>query len=111
MEGIQMESKKQMTLEERINDFQYCVACDLHEEDRQMVLDFSAYWTECGPKSKKFRAELEKVFNVKRRFATWKRNNEKWNVNNKPKFIEKVIDKQNNLEELFNLIDKKHGTN
>lgn len=96
-----------MTLEERIQDFQYCVACDLHEEDRQMVLDFSDYWTEHSPKSKKFRAELEKVFNVKRRFATWKKNNEKWNkiVNQKPTFQQQAIAKQESLDKLFKQID------
>lgn len=102
-----------MTLEERIQDFQYCVACDLHEEDRQMVLDFSSYWTEHSPRSKKFRAELEKVFNVKRRFATWKRNNEKWNkiVNPKPTFKETAIQKQLNLNDLINQWKQEDGIN
>ncbi|MDJ0503789.1 MAG: hypothetical protein PX635_00875 [Nostocales cyanobacterium LE14-WE12] len=31
------------------------------------------------------------------------------NVNNKPKFMEKVVEKQNNLTELFNQIDQKYG--
>ena len=73
-----------MTLEERIKDFYYCVACDLHQEDSQMVLAFSSYWTEHSLNGKKFRAEKEKVFCVKKRFATWKRNNDKWTVKSKP---------------------------
>jgi hypothetical protein len=100
-----------MTLEERIYEFSSECFKVLYNEDEGIRIDFTDYWTEHSPGAKKARWEKEKVFDIKRRFATWKRNNEKWNVNNKPKFMEKVIDKQNNLEELFNLIDKKHGTN
>ena len=98
-----------MTLEDRINEFYKLAYSVIGSEN--IDLNFLEYWTEHSPGAKKARWEKEKVFDIKRRFATWKRNNEKWNVNNKPKFMEKVIDKQNNLEELFNLIDKKHGTN
>ena len=100
-----------MTLEERINDFKYCVACDLHEEDRQMVLDFSAYWTEHSPRSKKFRAELEKVFDIKKRFATWKRNSEKWDKKpiQKATFVDKVMTKEESLNNLFKTLENEYG--
>ena len=68
-----------MTLEERIEDFKYVVACELHDQPQQEVLNFSSYWTECSINGKKARWEKEKVFDIKRRWATWQRNNLKWN--------------------------------
>src|SRR5688572_21182317 len=84
-----------MTLEEKIKEFKYCVACDLHDQDIELVLEFSSYWTEYSPGAKKARWEKEKVFDIKKRFATWKRNAEKWNKQktDNPTFKEQVIKK------------------
>lgn len=43
-------------------------------EDKTLVDQFNDYWTEKGLTAKKMRFEKEKVFDIKRRFATWKRN-------------------------------------
>jgi hypothetical protein len=47
-------------------------------ESEEMVNEFISYWTEKSLNGKKMRFEKEKVFDIKRRFATWKRNAEKW---------------------------------
>ena len=56
------------------------------ERDRDMVDEFISYWSEHKPSGRKMRFEMEKVFAVKRRFATWKRNAEKFgpSIKNKP---------------------------
>jgi hypothetical protein len=43
------------------------------------LIKFFDYWTEKNHSGKKMRFEMEKVFDVKRRFSTWQSNNKKWN--------------------------------
>jgi len=48
--------------------------------DKQMLADFQAYWTEPDKKGK-MRYEAEKYFDISRRLATWKRNQNKFHTN------------------------------
>lgn len=68
-----------MTLQERISDFDIGTRHLLIGETESLVKEFIDYWTEHSLNGKKFRAEKEKVFDIKKRFSTWKRNNLKWN--------------------------------
>lgn len=47
--------------------------------DKDMQQEFLDYWTEKNPGGKKERWQMEKVFDVKRRWGTWTRNAKKFN--------------------------------
>jgi len=47
-------------------------------EDLQHKQNFLDYWTEANPNGKKERWQMERVFDVKRRFSTWLRNHKRW---------------------------------
>ena len=47
-------------------------------EDLQHKQNFLDYWTEANPNGKKERWQMERVFDVKRRFLTWLRNHKRW---------------------------------
>lgn len=50
-------------------------------ESESLIDEFISYWTEKGIRAKKMRFEKEPVFDLKRRFTTWKRNASKFNTN------------------------------
>ncbi len=73
---------------------------DFTEEELKLKEDFFEYWTEKNPNGKKERWQMEKVFDVKKRFRTFIKNNEKWNKGkiipkhtptNKPADLDKLI--------------------
>lgn len=47
--------------------------------EKSMLNDFYAYWTEKNENGKKMRFEMEKVFDVGRRIATWAKNDKNYN--------------------------------
>jgi hypothetical protein len=57
--------------EQEFNDL---ASIKLIGEDSGMIEDFCLYWTEKSINGRKMRFEKEKVFDIKRRFNTWKRN-------------------------------------
>jgi hypothetical protein len=64
------------TIEERKNDFMKLVAENgVEKYGQEMCREFFGYWTESNPNGKKMRFEMQKVFDVKRRLATWNKNN------------------------------------
>lgn len=70
------------TIEERKNEFMQLVADNgVEKYGQEMCRDFFDYWTESNPNGKKMRFEMQKVFDVKRRLATWNSNNFKTNKN------------------------------
>lgn len=74
------EVDNQESLTGRFGKFEHCVFSTIlaeSEDDRQDMADFISYWTECN--GKKMRFEMEKVFDIKKRFATWQRNSIKFN--------------------------------
>ncbi len=74
----------------------------LKDENESMFNEFISYWTEKGIRGKKMRFEKEPVFDIKRRFATWKRNSTKFNTN-KPNPINGTINAYN---EVLNMINR-----
>jgi hypothetical protein len=67
------------TIEQRANDFKEKLAPFLKDFGRDTLNDFFYYWTEHNEGGRKMRFEMQKVFNVKRRLATWKRNESRYN--------------------------------
>lgn len=60
------------TLEQRQIDFGIQVKGYVERYGEKMCKDFFAYWTEKNTNGKKMRFEMEKVFDLPRRLATWK---------------------------------------
>jgi hypothetical protein len=54
------------------------IESEFSTEDLQHKENFLNYWTEMNPGGRKQRWELERVFDVKRRFQTWLRNHKRW---------------------------------
>ena len=48
------------------------------EEIDRYKQEFLEYWTEKSPGGRKERWQMERVFDVKRRFSTWLRNHKRW---------------------------------
>lgn len=70
------------SLEERANDFMQDVArIGLAKYGEEMCREFYDYWTERNTNGKKMRFEMQKVFDISRRLATWNKNNFKHYTN------------------------------
>lgn len=64
------------TIDERKNDFMQEVADNgVEKYGQEMCREFFDYWTESNPNGKKMRFEMQKVFDIKKRLATWNKNN------------------------------------
>lgn len=76
------------SIEERKKDFMQSVADNgLEKYGQEMCREFFDYWTESNPNGKKMRFEMQKVFEIKKRLATWNKNNlKKQNYGNKRDF-------------------------
>lgn len=76
----------------------------LNGEDQHLIDQFTDYWTEKGLTAKKMRFEKERVFDIKRRFATWKRNAERFNkpINGKPCPIQGTLNAYEQAKNILN---------
>jgi len=54
------------------------IESSLSPEDLQHKQEFLDYWTEMNPGGRKQRWELERVFDLKRRYQTWLKNHKRW---------------------------------
>jgi len=74
-----------MTLEQRKKDFVLDVYS--YDEPKDLLDDFISYWTEHNKGGRKMRFEMSKnqPFNIGRRIGTWKRNQKRFNPENKEK--------------------------
>ena len=65
--------EKESTLNKRIEDFKKSIQSieGINKEDKN---DFFLYWTEMNKSGTKFRAEMEKTFDVRRRLKRWANN-------------------------------------
>lgn len=90
-----------MTLEERKLEF-----CNLAYSilGNESLTDFLEYWTEHSFNGKKMRFEKEKVFDIKRRFATWQRNSVKWNKADSG-FLSHALKVEQNKDDYFKRLD------
>ena len=78
-------SKVNKSIEIRIEDFKKSIHAikDISNKDKE---DFYAYWTEKNKSGTKFRAEMQKTFDINLRLKRWASNN--FNSANKNKFPE-----------------------
>jgi len=78
-------SKLNKSIEERIKDFKKSIHAieGINENDKN---DFFNYWTEKNKSGTKFRAELQRTFDINLRLKRWASNN--FNTSNKSKFPE-----------------------
>jgi hypothetical protein len=65
------------TPEQRLLIFQNKVAEYIEVYPREMLRAFFDYWTEQNEGGRKFRFEMQKVFDVKKRLVTWSKNEKK----------------------------------
>lgn len=82
------DENKDLTKEERCEKFSERVwnENELYATlNAQEVEKFINYWTESGDNQKKIRFELERVFDIKKRMATWAANNLKFTANGNQK--------------------------
>jgi len=87
---------------ERKAEFKNSLSPFLSEYGKGFLNEFFSYWTEKNPRGIKMRFEKEKTFDVSRRLATWKANNEKWakqkpGTKEKPMVYNDVMEKLNNM--------------
>lgn len=71
-EGVAVDkSTTSKTLQERQIEFGQKVKSYSDKYPQEMLKDFFHYWTEKNDNGKKMRFEMQKVFDIKRRLATW----------------------------------------
>ncbi|HPC36729.1 MAG TPA: replication protein [Candidatus Marinimicrobia bacterium] len=77
--------EKKETIQKKECDFDKSLASlfseiesDFTPEELQHKQEFLDYWTEKNPNGKKERWQMEKVFDVKRRYQTWLRKSKLW---------------------------------
>jgi hypothetical protein len=91
--------KETNTIEERKAIFKSkVIVCE--ENYIPSLKEFFDYWSEHNDNGKKMRFEMSKnqPFNIKRRLATWKKNNKNWNNNQqKPLSLADKMKQQHNL--------------
>ena len=80
---------KTKTLEERKDDFTWKCVEFIGEYPDELVCEFKDYWTEHNEGGKKMRFEMSKnqPFNIKRRLATWKKNQKNYGTTTTKKGI------------------------
>jgi len=77
---------KKKSLEERKQIFIEQIDCFRHEYGIELIRLFYEYWSEHNEGGSKMRFEMSKnqPFNIRRRLATWKKNQKNYNNGNKP---------------------------
>lgn len=90
------------THEQREKDFMNKLVPFVETYGKEMLREFYNYWTEKNDNGKKMRFEMQKVFDVSRRLATWSKNN-KFKNNG----IQQITAKQSNRNAI---IAAKYGT-
>ena len=82
--------KKTKTLEERKSYFMFKVGEHCDDYNEEFNEEFVGYWTEHNDNGKKMRFEMSKnqPFNIKRRLATWKKNQKNYGKSNTKKGID-----------------------
>ena len=75
---------------------------------KEMCLEFYHYWCEMNPGGKKMRWEMEKIFDVVRRLATWQSHDKKWSKPLSKSFAEQKAEKQEaELKTIKSVVDPK----
>lgn len=69
---------KERGIDDRKREFYNSLIPYLDEFGKDTLKEFYEYWTEHSPMQRKFRAEKEKAFDIKRRLTKWKENEERF---------------------------------
>jgi len=71
-------AKEKMSIEERKKEFWGRLVPYIEQGlyTKEMVTDFYLYWTEANERGKRMRFEMEKIFELRRRLATWRKREE-----------------------------------
>ena len=78
--------------------------------EKEMCLEFYNYWVEMNPNGKKMRFEMERVFDVVRRLATWKSHDKKWSKPLAKSFADQKAEKQETeLKTIKSVVDHEVG--
>lgn len=72
---------KAESIESRKEKFYQSLVPYVEKYGREMVRDFFDYWTELTPSGRKMRVEQQRVFEIPKRLATWKKNEMKYETN------------------------------
>jgi hypothetical protein len=103
-------------IDERKQDFITMVNHEIvviSESDMIALNDFIGYWTEHNPGGKKMRFEMQRVFDLRRRFGTWIKNNKNWNNEKKSSSNERIerVNEVSNLKNISEAILDNHSAN
>ena len=71
-------AEKKMSIEERKKEFWGRLVPYIEQGlyTKEMVTDFYLYWTEANERGKRMRFDMEKIFELRRRLATWRKREE-----------------------------------
>ena len=72
---------KAESIESRKEKFYQSLVPYVEKYGREMVRAFYDYWTELTPGGRKMRVEQQRVFEISKRLATWKKNETKYETN------------------------------
>lgn len=79
-----VKTKKAAALQQRAAKFAEELKPYLPEYGRDMLNEFYMYWTEPNRSNSKMRFELQPVFSIPHRLATWSRNSRTYGTAGKP---------------------------
>ncbi len=66
--------------------------------EESVLKSFISYWTEPNRSNTKLRYELQPTFDIKRRLATWSKNQDKFNTSEKPKIFDSWQEARNMIK-------------
>lgn len=90
-------------LEDRKENFKLKIEPYLSNYPRDMLNDFFGYWTEKNDNGLKMRFEMQKVFDVGRRLATWAKNDNNSFKNGKQTSVSTSQNRQQRIDEVASL--------
>lgn len=94
---------EKLTIDQRKLDFKKSIDPYIQNYSPEMLNSFFSYWTEKNENGKKMRFEMQKVFEVGKRLATWNKNDKnstfKFNQNGKSN----TENRQSRIDEVANL--------
>lgn len=104
-ETPQLVAAKAATLDDRYSEFMQKLTPYVEKYGKEMLREFFDYWTEKNDGGRKFRFEMQKVFDIEKRLRTWSKNQNKFGSNGTSKNFD-----SNKLTELIKSRNYNQGT-
>lgn len=101
---------KKGPIDQRAKEFGVALIPFLKEYGKETIREFYDYWIEHNAGGKKMRFEMEKIFDLKRRLATWKRNNDKWDFKRLKDHSEQIVTTKLNPQEIDTIGTSRPGS-